>query len=296
MIATATSATLVTKADFEMSHADTAIRATFDATARNPSATPSAIERRCGAISLREPGERAHGALPPSSPPSRQEPAIRSVAAGQLGRTPALDDTPAIEHDHAIGDRDEPKAVRHDENGPAAREPADRIPDDALARRVEVRCRLVEDDQPGIGQECARDGDALTLATAQAHSVLPDRRLVAERQVGDEGDPRRPPRRPPGPPRHRRPVGPGGCCRRPFHGKDAAAAAPTRRSPATIPDRSRRAARPPTRIRPASGSRNRRSRFATVVLPAPVVPTSATTSPNGIVRSRPATAGTVRPR
>ena len=82
-------------------------------------------------------------------------------------------------------------------------------------------------------------------------------------------------------------VGPAGGCRRPCRGTDAGAAAPTRRAPARQPDRCAASGTSPTRIRPASGSTKRRSRFATVVLPAPVAPTRATTCPAGIVRSRP---------
>ena len=55
--------------------------------------------------------------------------------------------------------------------------------------------------------------------------------------------------------------------------------------------RSSRRSRPPSVTRPRSGSRKRSSRFVTVVLPAPLGPTSATRRPGSSRRSKPVDAG-----
>ena len=78
-----------------------------------------------------------------------------------------------------VGDRHEPEAMRHDQHRPVAPEPLDGVADEGLARRVEMRGRLVEDDQARTGEERASQGDPLALAAAEPGPVLPDRRLVA---------------------------------------------------------------------------------------------------------------------
>ena len=52
---------------------------------------------------------------------------------------------------------------------------------------------------------------------------------------------------------------------------------------------------PPSRIAPLDGSQKRSSKFATVVLPAPDGPTSATVAPAGTVNDTSRSAGTDRP-
>ena len=66
-------------------------------------------------------------------------------------------------------------------------EPLDRVADEGLARRIEMRGRLVEDDQARAGEERASQGDPLALAAAEPRPVLPDRCLVAAWQGVDEG-------------------------------------------------------------------------------------------------------------
>ena len=55
-----------------------------------------------------------------------------------------------------------------------------------LAQRVEMRGRLVEDQDRRVLQEGARDRDALALAAAQRQPALADPRVVALRQPLDE--------------------------------------------------------------------------------------------------------------
>ena len=55
-----------------------------------------------------------------------------------------------------------------------------------LLRRVDRRRRVVEDQDPRVGEHRARDRDALPLPTRQREAVLADDRLVAVGQLVDE--------------------------------------------------------------------------------------------------------------
>jgi len=52
--------------------------------------------------------------------------------------------------------------------------------------RIERRRRLVEHEDRGVLEDRARDRDALLLAARELEPPLPDRRLVALRERGDE--------------------------------------------------------------------------------------------------------------
>ena len=80
----------------------------------------------------------------------------------------------------------EPQAVRHDQHGPWAGQASDRVADDGLAGGIELRGGLVEDDQPGIGQDRPCDRDALPLPAAQPDPALTDGLVVAVREGRDE--------------------------------------------------------------------------------------------------------------
>ena len=58
--------------------------------------------------------------------------------------------------------------------------------DDALALVVERAGRLVEDQDARVGDQRARDGDALALAARQARAALADDGVVALGQLEDE--------------------------------------------------------------------------------------------------------------
>ena len=57
---------------------------------------------------------------------------------------------------------------------------------EALAHRVQGARGLVEEQQAGVLQERARDGDALLLAAAQLHTALTHLRAVAFRKLLNE--------------------------------------------------------------------------------------------------------------
>ena len=61
-----------------------------------------------------------------------------------------------------------------------------RVLDQPLAFRVEMRGNLVEHEDPGVRQERARDRHPLTLSGGESHAALADSRRVSVRQAGDE--------------------------------------------------------------------------------------------------------------
>src|SRR5207249_8065988 len=58
--------------------------------------------------------------------------------------------------------------------------------DCCLGLQIHGTGRLVENENWGVLQKSARDGDALTLAAGEAHTPLADRRQITLRQAADE--------------------------------------------------------------------------------------------------------------
>ena len=94
----------------------------------------------------------------------------RRSVAGRRGCR--LHDAGAIEHDDAIGAAGEVEAVRDQDGGAALHDGLVAGDDLALGDRIERRGRLVEDQHRRVGQEGARDGDALALAGRERRAAL----------------------------------------------------------------------------------------------------------------------------
>ena len=187
---------------------------------------------------------------------------------------------PPLEPHDAVGARGELGAVRDQQHRAPGAQPLDRLADELGARRVEVRGRLVEDHERRVAQERARERDPLPLAGRERPPALADDRLVPVGQRGDEARRRRPARRRPARARRSRRDRRAGCCRRPCRGRASAAAAPRRRCArhAAASHAGEVDARRPSRGRRVGSQRRSRSE-ATVLLPPPLAPTSATVSP-----------------
>ena len=76
-----------------------------------------------------------------------------------------------------VGAADRREPVGDDDRRAAAQQPVERLLDQDLRRPVDVRGRLVEDQDARIGEQGARDRDQLALAgreprAALAHLVL----------------------------------------------------------------------------------------------------------------------------
>ena len=149
-----------------------------------------------------------------------------------------------------------------------------------LALGIEIRGRLVEDEQRRVAQERAGERDPPPLARRERPAAVADHRLVAERQRE-----RRTGRAPASSAAARTSLVGGvpspraGCSRRPCRGRSSAAAAPRRAARATPRGRTRRDRRRRPSPRPSVGSAKPSSRLAIVLFPAPLSPTSASVSP-----------------
>src|SRR6185312_2070638 len=96
----------------------------------------------------------------------------RAVDSGQLGRRAALDDAAAFDDEHGVGAADGGEAVGDDDGAAAVQEPVERALDHDLGRPVDVRGRLVQDQDARVGEQRAGDRDQLALARGEAGAAL----------------------------------------------------------------------------------------------------------------------------
>ena len=90
--------------------------------------------------------------------------------------------------DDVVRERDERVPVRDEQHGPAGvPQRPHGVEHHLLAGRVEVRRRLVEHDERRVGEQGARQRDALPLAEAEALATAPERRRPAVGQGRDHG-------------------------------------------------------------------------------------------------------------
>src|SRR5690606_37693360 len=92
------------------------------------------------------------------------EAAVEPAVAQQLVVRAALDDAALVHDEDLVRALDGGEAVRDDEGGAAAAERAQPVADEGLALGVEAGGGLVEDEDARVGDDGARDGDALALA------------------------------------------------------------------------------------------------------------------------------------
>ncbi len=76
---------------------------------------------------------------------------------------PLLDDETVLEHDDQIGVSDRRETVGDDERRPALEQQVQRMLDLPLGADVDGARRLVEDQDPRVGEEGARERDQLSL-------------------------------------------------------------------------------------------------------------------------------------
>ena len=91
-------------------------------------------------------------------------------------------DATVLEDDDLVGQRDRREPVGDHERRAPGHHLAQRELDLLLGRGVDRRGRVVEDQDPRIGQDRARDRDPLALAAGQRQPALADERVVALRQ------------------------------------------------------------------------------------------------------------------
>src|SRR5439155_9692198 len=98
----------------------------------------------------------------------------------------ALDDLTVLEDENLIRAADRREPVRDHERRAPAPQRLQAVLNHRLALAVEARRRLVEDQDLRVGENRARDRDALPLAAREAHAALADARVVAFLEPLDE--------------------------------------------------------------------------------------------------------------
>ena len=123
---------------------------------------------------------------------------VRALAREQLVVRALLDDPAVVEHDDLPGAADRRQAVGdHDRRAPGE-QPPHALLDPALGVDVDVRGRLVEHEDPRVGDQRARERDELALAGRELDAALADLGVVAVLERRDEvvrADRARPPPR-----------------------------------------------------------------------------------------------------
>ena len=92
----------------------------------------------------------------------------------QLVVAPQLGDAAVVDHDDAVGVAHGREAVGDDEGGASVHQVGEGLLDEVLALRVEGGGGLVEDEDGGVVQDGAGDGEALLLAAGEPDAALAD--------------------------------------------------------------------------------------------------------------------------
>src|ERR687897_2833307 len=111
---------------------------------------------------------------------------VAAVQREQLVVRAALDDLSMLEDENLIGAADRGQPVRDHERRPSMAQAAEAVLNHRLALAVEAGGRLVEDQDGRVSEDCARDGDALTLAAGQLHTALPHDGVVPALELPHE--------------------------------------------------------------------------------------------------------------
>ena len=77
-----------------------------------------------------------------------------------------------LDHEDLVRAANGRKPVGDDDRRPSVQQPVERALDQDLGGAVDVRRRLVEDQDARVGEQCARDRDQLALAGRQARAAL----------------------------------------------------------------------------------------------------------------------------
>ena len=97
-----------------------------------------------------------------------------------------FDDPAALEQRDPVGERDRRGTVGDHQRRPALHHGRQRRADLVLLRRVDGRGGVVENEHRGIGEDRARDRNALALPARQREATLAEHGVVSVREVGDE--------------------------------------------------------------------------------------------------------------
>ena len=101
-------------------------------------------------------------------------------------RRTILDNDPASQHDNAIEVAKRRQAMGNRNHRASLHQPIECLTHGFLGFRVERRRRLVEQQNRGVLEEGARDGDALPLSRRKLGAAIADDRVNAFRKRVDE--------------------------------------------------------------------------------------------------------------
>ena len=114
------------------------------------------------------------------------EGAVEGIRGVEVGVRAGRDDVAVIENDDRRGVADRGKTVRDDQDGFADDQLLERELDGGLAVAVEGAGGFVEDEDRGVPQESAGQGEALLLSAGEAGAAFADEGVVAGREAENE--------------------------------------------------------------------------------------------------------------
>ena len=114
------------------------------------------------------------------------EGAVEGIRGVEVGVRASRDDFAVIENDDRRGVADRGKTVRDDQDGFADDELLERELDGGLAVAVEGAGGLVEDENGGVAEEGAGEGEALFLSARETRAAFADEGFVASGKTEDK--------------------------------------------------------------------------------------------------------------
>ncbi len=101
-----------------------------------------------------------------------RQPGVEGVFLDELAVSSLGDEFSIIENENAIGIAHRCQAMGHHEGGAVGRELFQRFLNERLAFRIKGACRFIKQQDGGIAQNGAGDGDALALAAGEGNAAF----------------------------------------------------------------------------------------------------------------------------
>src|SRR5215471_15826969 len=90
------------------------------------------------------------------------------------------------QHQYLVGPAYLREAVGDQQGGAPLQEAADRFLDFVFGCAVNCASRIVQDEDAWIGEQGARNGDALSLSARKGHAALTNQRVITILEAQDE--------------------------------------------------------------------------------------------------------------
>ena len=113
------------------------------------------------------------------------QPRVQPIGRQQLAVRAALRDPSAVKHQDPVRAQDRGEPVGNRDGGPALGEPGQGRLDEPLRHRVQRGCRLVKDQDLGVLEQHARNGQALLLAAGELVASLANHGVQPQGQFAD---------------------------------------------------------------------------------------------------------------